>query len=149
MQSTGKILSLMISTTETSSPKMQQTLTLDTKGIAGDKHYGKNPERSVLLTSSDSYLLAEKHSIKIPEHGLGENILMTYNPYRLSPGTQLQIGSAVLEISQPCTLCKHLNCIDSRLPKLLRYDRGIFAKVVKKGEIKKGDDIYLLNTKII
>ncbi|WP_294954277.1 MOSC domain-containing protein [Sulfurovum sp.] len=143
MKHVGEVLSLTISTTETRSPMEKHTIFVDTKGIVGDKHYNKDPERSILLTSIDSYLLAKNHSIQIPDHALGENLLIDYNPYKLSPGTRLQIGSAILEISQPCTLCKHLSCIDSKLPKLLKHDRGIFAKVIQTGEIKTGDSIAL------
>ncbi len=109
------------------------------------KYYDKNIQRSVLITSKASYDLANKNNIQLPFGSLGENILITYNPYHLSSGDTLRIGDVVLEISQNCTMCDHLSKIDKDLPTLLKDDRGIFARVIESGVIKKEDEIYLLN----
>ncbi len=118
---------------------------LDSKGIISDKHYNKCIDRSVLITSLESYTLAKKHGINVSYGALGENILIDYNPYHLTVGTKVKIGKVILEINQACTLCKSLTNIDSKLPKLLKNDRGIFAKVIEYGSIKEDDDIYLLD----
>lgn len=102
-------------------------------------------DRSVLIASLESYTLVESHGIHADYGILGENILIDYNPYHLVIGSRLKISDVILEISQPCTLCKSLTSIDSKLPKLLKNDRGIFAKVIESGSIKEGDDIYLLD----
>jgi MOSC domain-containing protein YiiM len=141
MQPVGKVLSLFITDTQTS-PK--HSILLDQKGILSDKHYNKNVERSVLISSISSYKLAKEKNITIPYGQLGENLLIDYNPYHLAIGSQLKIGQTILEITQPCTLCQHLSCIDSKLPKLLKKDRGIFGKVIQEGTIKIDDKIYLL-----
>jgi len=120
-------------------------LELDVKGILLDKHYDTNIERSVLIASEDSYRLVKNHDIEIPYGTLGENILMDYNPYYLKTGDKLKIGDVTLEISQHCTLCKSFTKIDRKLPKLLKNDRGIFAKVTVGGNIKIGDEIFLLD----
>lgn len=118
---------------------------LDIKGIVNDKHYDKDIDRSVLIASLDSYELANRHGIDIVDGLLGENILIDYNPYHLISGTKVKIGEVTLEISQPCTLCKSLTKVDNKLPKLLKNDRGIFAKVTRPGSIRECDDIYLLD----
>ena len=120
-------------------------LHLDGNGIINDKHYDKDRDRSVLLTSLDSYHLVKSHGIETEYGELGENLLMDYNPYRLPVGSRLKIAAVVLEISQPCTLCKSLSNIDSRVPKLLKKDRGVFAKVIEAGTIAEGDKIYLID----
>ena len=79
----------------------------------------------------------------MPYGSLGENILMDYNPYEMTVGDQIKIGNVHLEITQNCTLCKGLSKIDSKAPKLLSKHRGIFAKAVTDGKIKKGDFIYI------
>ena len=121
------------------------TLDFDTKGIVNDKHYDTKVERSVLIASMESYALAKTHGIEAAYGVLGENLLIDYNPYHLEAGTKLKIGEVTLEISQHCTLCKSLTKVDSRLPKLLKNDRGIFAKVIESGSIKQGDNIYILD----
>ncbi len=139
----GKILELFYSTND--NRVNTDELALDEKGVIEDKYYNKNIQRSVLITSYESYKLAASHGIDAPYSALGENILIDYNPYHLAPGARLVIGDLVLEISQNCTLCKSLAKVDARLPKLLKNDRGIFAKVISSGTIHKGDNIYLLD----
>lgn len=143
MTKVGKVFSLFYSppTGRTSVGSFD----LDINGILNDKHYAKSISRSVLITSLESYALANDHGIDAAHGVLGENVLIDYNPYHLSSGARLQIGNVIVEISQLCTLCKSLTQIDSRLPKLLKDDRGIFAKVLEDGSIKEGDDIYLLD----
>jgi MOSC domain-containing protein YiiM len=143
MTKVGNISSLFYS------PVNGRTITkdflLDTKGIVNDKHYDKDIERSVLITSLESYALAKKHGIDAAYGALGENLLIDYNPYHLPAGSRLKIGNVVLEISQPCTLCKSLTQVDTKLPKILKNDRGIFAKVIEAGCITTGDNIYIID----
>ena len=143
MTKVGNVSSLYYSTVNGSAPASE--LALDTKGITVDKHYNKNIERSVLIASLDSYAIAKNHGIDVPYGALGENLLIDYNPYHLHAGARFKIANVVLEISQHCTLCKSFTKIDVRLPKLLKDDRGVFAKVIKSGSIKESDDIYLLD----
>ncbi len=139
----GKVLELFYSTDN--GRVNRDELALDSKGVTEDKYYNKDIQRSVLITSKKSYELAAEHGINAPYSALGENLLIDYCPYHLESGAQLVIGDLVLEISQHCTLCKSLAKVDARLPKLLKDDRGIFAKVITGGTIRKGDNIYLLD----
>lgn len=140
---TGKVLGLFISTKLSSEREPRESIELEAPGVVGDKFYGKDTERSILITSIYSYDLVKGYDIEMPFGYLGENILIDYNPYELPIGTQLRIGEAVLQISQNCTICNHLSVLDKRIPKLLRKERGIFAKVVKPASICKDDKIYL------
>jgi len=140
----GNVKELFISVKGSSQRVNQSTLSLDTLGIQKDKYHNTNIERSVLITSLSSYNLAKSKNISMPFGSLGENLLIDYNPYHLKAGTKLQIGTAILEISQMCTMCDHLSNIDAQLPTLLKEDRGIFAKVIQEGKIRKEDEIYLL-----
>ena len=142
--SIGNISALFISQRGSRTRESQPNIHLDLKGISHDKFYDKDIHRSVLITSKESYTLAQKHHIEMPYGSLGENLLIDYNPYHLPSGTQLSIGTCILEISQNCTLCDHLSSIDKRLPTLLKHDRGIFAKVIQEGEIKEDDEIFII-----
>jgi len=142
MTKVGNIYSLFYATVDGQIPTNK--LFLDRKGVLSDKHYGKNIERSVLLTSLDSYTLIKNHKINILQGALGENILMDFNPYELTEGTRLRVGTATLEISQHGTLCKGLSKVNSKLPKLLKEGRGIFAKIVTAGSVSVDDNVYLL-----
>lgn len=145
MKNVGKVTSLFVSVQGSSDRVKKEIFSLDPKGILEDKYYDKNIQRSVLITSETSYALANDHHIQLPFGSLGENILIDYNPYHLTAGDRLRIGDVMLEISQNCTMCDHLSNIDKNLPELLKEDRGIFARVIEGGVIKKEDEIYLLN----
>ena len=145
MKNVGKVIDLFISVPGSSLRVEKQSFNLDPKGIIEDKYYDKNIQRSVLITSEASYTLARKHHIALPFGALGENILMDYNPYHLTAGARLRIGEVLLQISQNCTMCDHLSNIDENLPTLLKDDRGIFARVIEKGTIRRGDSVSILN----
>lgn len=139
----GKVLKLFISRKDDAERSSQDNIIVDKDGVLGDKFYAKDPQRSILLTSIESYQMAEKENIAIEHGSLGENILIDYNPYLLQTGTTLTIGNAVVEINQKCTLCKSLTKINSKLPKLLKNDRGVFVKVLKAGTICVGDAVQV------
>jgi len=143
MTKVGKVSSLFYS--PPNGRTRVDTFDLDSKGIVDDKHYNKNIDRTVLIASLESYELAKHHDIDLAYGFLGENVLIDYNPYHLTAGSRLKIGKVTFEISQLCTLCKSLTKIDSKLPTLLKDDRGIFAKVMEPGSIKEGNEIYLLD----
>jgi len=140
----GSVLRLFTSKSGTSERFSEQILKLDTNGVVDDKFYAKSVERSVLIASTASYNLVSTYGIEMPFGYLGENILMDFNPYALEVGTKIKMGDAILEISQHCTICNHLTTIDVKIPTLLKNDRGVFAKVVKNGEIHAEDDVYLV-----
>jgi MOSC domain-containing protein YiiM len=141
MQKIGKILKLFESHLGKIERVECKTLKLDKKGVMNDKFYNKDIERSVLISSIDSYELAKYHNIEMKYGELGENIIVDFNPYKFPSKFQIQIGGVILEISQHCTLCKSLSKIDSKLPKLLKNDRGVFVKVIKAGVIDKNSQV--------
>ena len=141
----GKVLKLFI--TKDDKDKTRETpqkLQVDEAGIIGDKFYAKDSQRAILISSMESYRLTQENGIDIAVGALGENLLVDINPYHLTPGERLQIGETILEITQNCTLCKGLSSVNSKLPKLLKNDRGIFAKVVNgPSTINIGDSVKI------
>jgi MOSC domain-containing protein YiiM len=142
MTKEGRILELYIA--KEGKQLKQSRLTLDEYGVRNDKHYKKDPARSVLIASISSYELAHENDIELKHGDLGENILVDFDPYSLTPGTRLKVGHIELEISQMGTLCPGLSKVNSKLPKLLKHNRGIFAKVIVSGDITPGDTITVL-----
>jgi len=120
---------------------------VDEFGILDDKFYSKNPMRTILITSTESYELAQENAINIETGSLGENILININPYGLVHGDRIKLGDTILEITQNCTLCQGLSSLNSKLPKLLKNDRGIFAKYVEGNpEITLGSVVEILKS---
>jgi len=141
----GTVVNLFVSKGGTEARESKEILTLEFDGVCEDKFKGKDIQRSVLIVSEKSYEIVKQNGIDIADGNLGENILVNCDPYSLASGTKLQIGDATLEISQKSTLCSSLSKINSKLPKLLKDKRGIFAKVISIGQISKGDNISLEN----
>jgi len=142
----GKILQLFISIKDTDGQTKtieQDEITLDQQGVIDDKFYAKDPMRSILISSLDSYTLAKANNLDMPFGSLGENILMDFNPYSFDVGDQLKVGEVLLEITQNCTLCKGLSKVGTKAPKVLKHHRGIFAKTVTSGNVKTADKVYI------
>jgi len=139
----GIVLELFVSIKNAGRENRDEIL-LENQGICDDKFYGKEVDRTVLITSNDSYILAKENGIDAKYGSLGENILIDINPYNLSSGSKLSIGEVTLEITQNCTICNSLAKVDVNLPKVLKSDRGIFAKTIKSGKIRKGDIVNIL-----
>ena len=142
----GRVIELFITLDDTNKTRKNvQSVSVDNDGILEDKFYGKNLQRSVLLTATDSYKITQENSIDIKTGSLGENILIDINPYHLVMGDRVMIGNVEFEITQNCTLCKGLSTVNSKLPKLLKNDRGIFAKVISgKSTINVGDIVIIV-----
>ena len=141
--SIGKVLELFISI-KGKDKEIREEILVDEDGIIEDKFYAKNRERSILITSAESYTLAKDNDIDAKYGSLGENILIDINPYHLSVGDIIIIGELELIITQNCTICNSLAKVDKKLPALLKCDRGIFAKTLKSGKIGKGDEVKIL-----
>ena len=141
----GKVLSLFITKDDTTKTRLEVTkVSVDTHGILKDKFYKKDPMRAILITSKESYNLSNENDINLEKGSLGENILIDISPYNLVSGDKFNIGETIFEITQNCTLCKGLSAVDKRLPKLLKNDRGIFAKVISgHSEIHLGDKVKI------
>lgn len=140
MNEQGKVIALFVSGHKVDS------MELDYDGIIGDKHYAKDPNRSILISSLKSYSMAKDNAIHIDHGFLGENILIDLNPYNLSAGDKISIGDLMLEITQNCTICNSLGKADKKLPDILRNDRGIFAKCIQNATIKNNDLVKIIAT---
>jgi len=116
---------------------------LDAGGVIGDKHYGKDPLRAVMLASTLAYDKAAQNGIALAAGALEENILVPFDPYSLPLGTRIHLGEAVVELAQYGTICRSLTRIDSKLPKLLKGERGIFARVIRPGTVREGDPVRI------
>ena len=143
----GKVINLFITHDDYAKTRESvQSIDADSNGIVNDKFYAKNSQRAILITSIESYEISKKNGITLQEGFLGENILIDINPYSLVAGEHLIISNLTLEITQNCTLCQGLSSLNTKLPKLLKNDRGIFAKVISQGgKISKGDKVEILH----
>ena len=110
-------------------------------GIVGDKFARKDLNQTVMIVGTTAYDIAEAGGVKIAPGSLGENILIDGDPHQWPVGTHLHIGSAIVELTEACTLCNHLSVFDRRLPKLVRHDRGVYCRIVSGGTVEAGDTV--------
>lgn len=139
-----RVLTLFISVDGETKRVEKDKLELDENGILEDKFYAKNKDRLILITSLTAYALARDNGVELEYGSLGENILIDDDIKDLTIGRQFKIGKLVLEITQNCTLCKGLSTVNPKLPDILKNDRGIFAKAVTNGIIKKEDIVSII-----
>jgi len=142
--SSGIVMELFLSIKDVGRKNCEE-IDVNVNGILSDKFYAKDINRSILITSNESYLLAKENAIDAKYGSLGENILIDLNPYGLKLGERIVVGEVELEITQNCTICNSLAKVDEKLPSILKNDRGIFARVIKSGKIRKGDIVNILN----
>ena len=117
-------------------------------GAKGDRHAGRDSARALLITSAGTYSFLNTKGLSLSYGSLGENIvLQDIRLHDLPIGSRLQIAETILELSEPCTVCKSLSEIDHHLPKLLYGKRGIYARVLSGGVIAQGDQVVIAKAK--
>jgi len=115
-------------------------------GLEGDAHAGGDKVREVSLLAVESIAKMNGGGMEFRPGDFAENITTTGITLTTLPvGTHLQVGEEVrLEITQigkkchsGCTIMKEMgHCIMPR--------EGVFARVLKSGCIKPGDQITIL-----
>jgi len=108
------------------------------KGIVGDASYGKRNRQLLLI---DSETLAD---FQLNPGDVRENVtLENFELIQLSPNDQLQLGEIVLAVTGPCEPCWKLDQLQPGLSSAIKGSRGVLGTVVRGGELKIGDSIYL------
>jgi len=141
----GLIHQLFIANKSENKRQNKESIIVDEKGILEDKFYDKKIDRSILISSIEAYDLIKNKNIDVQYGQLGENILVSFDPYSLDIGTKIYINDTILEITGECTICNLLKKIDDEVPSLLKNDRGVFAKVIQSGIIKINDTIHIVD----
>ncbi len=113
-------------------------------GIRGDAHAGKW-HRQVSLLALEKIEEFKEKGAEIEFGAFGENLIVEGFDLRKVPvGTRFEIGEAVLELTQIGKEC-HSHCaIYKAVGDCIMPREGVFAKVIKGGEIHPGDEIKRL-----
>ena len=155
MPPTGIVISTN-SSTDGGIPKFQKDfIEIYQYGVVGDFHSGKNNfhanknniNRQITIVSNEILkLINESIGEKLFPGSLGENILVEGLGYLedIENGTKIKFGNnVILEITDQNQPCSTLNSIDKRILKLIIGKRGLLAKVINTGMIKKGDKVQI------
>jgi molybdopterin adenylyltransferase len=116
-------------------------------GLLGDNHAGQDSERQVSLFSSEVLSRMQSEGFKVSAEELSANLLTEDLPLdSLNPGVRLRIGETVLEIVESRKPCRSLTKIDHRLPKKIYGECGQFARIVKGGVVRNGDEVEVIES---
>ena len=110
-------------------------------GIQGDAHAG-HWHRQVSLLSYQKVVEFNRLGANVTDGAFGENLLVDGIDCRTLPvGTRLQCGNVLLEITQIGKECHNGCAIFKRVGICIMPHEGIFARVLRGGEIREGDII--------
>lgn len=145
----GKIKAISISkqqgTSKYNVPKAELEIGL---GIVGDAHAG-NWHRQVSLLAEESIQKLRAKGVQVTSGSFAENITTEgINLQKLTIGSKLRLGPIVeIEITQLGKNCHSACRIFQQIGDCIMPREGIFAKVIKSGQIKIGDTIEILTIK--
>ncbi|MEF9934708.1 MAG: MOSC domain-containing protein [Clostridium sp.] len=119
------------------------TLVVD-HGIQGDAHAGKW-HRQVSLLANESIDKMRGKGIDLDFGVFAENITTEGIEVALLPvGCKLRMGEALLEVTQIGKKCHHGCEIRQIVGDCVMPREGIFAMVLEGGQVKPGDDIFVV-----
>lgn len=113
-------------------------------GLAGDAHAGPG-KRQVSLLAVESINKMKEKGVDVGFGSFAENITTQgINLVELPIGQKLRIGSdAILQVSQIGKECHGRCAVYYKIGDCIMPREGIFATVIKGGNIKKGDKIEI------
>lgn len=138
----GKLIAICISEQKgTQKQQVESAVLRENFGIEGDAHAG-NWHRQVSLLGLEKIEEFRARGAEVEFGAFGENLVIEGFDFRNLPvGTRFRIGDVLLEMTQIGKEC-HTHCViyhmvgDCIMPR-----EGVFAKVLRGGEIKIGDEV--------
>jgi MOSC domain-containing protein YiiM len=139
----GKVLAVNISENKgTKKTNIESCALLKDFGLTGDAHAGPW-HRQVSLLANESIEKMRTKGLKVSYGDFAENITTEgVDLVHLPIGTEIRIGSTVLlRVTQIGKECHERCAIYYQAGDCVMPKEGIFAEVLKEGEVKVGDDI--------
>jgi len=115
-------------------------------GLSGDAHADLNTHRQVSLLAVESINKMRSLGLDVGPGDFAENLTTEGIELTSLPlGTRLKMGeAAILEVSQIGKEC-HSGCaIFRQLGKCVMPKEGVFARVIREGVVKLGDEVKVL-----
>lgn len=141
----GKILAVCVSEKKgTQKRPVPAARLVENRGVEGDAH-GGNWHRQVSLLSFEKIEDFRARGAQVDFGAFGENIVAEGYDFRALPvGTRFQCGQALLEMTQIGKEC-HTHCqIYHRMGECIMPTQGVFAKVLRGGDVRPGDELVML-----
>ncbi len=138
----GKVVGICISKERgTQKTPVEHARLLKEWGVEGDAH-GGNWHRQVSLISLQKIEAFRERGADVAFGAFGENMIVDGIDFSALPvGTLLQVGDALLEMTQIGKEC-HSHCaIYHAVGDCIMPREGVFARVLRAGDVKVGDEM--------
>lgn len=139
----GKIVAISISSKKgIKKENIMEAVLIENYGIKNDAHAG-NWHRQISLLDISSINLIENKFSKIKPGDFAENITTEgIELFKLKIGTLISIGeNCLIQLTQIGKECKNRCRIFYTVGDCIMSKQGVFARVLKGGKIKVGDEI--------
>lgn len=117
-------------------------------GLRGDRnfervHKGKRePHRAVTLIEEEALLAAAEKGLDLPPGGSRRNLMTRGVPLNHLVGRRFRVGEVLLEGTELCEPCKHLEKLTGqKVIGALVHRGGLCARIVEGGVIRQGDRV--------
>ena len=140
----GKVIAVCISPAKgTQKTNVGEGTFIEDFGIQGDAHAGKW-HRQVSLLSYDKIEEFRQRGAEVENGAFGENLVVEGIDFRSLPvGTRLYCSDVILEMTQIGKECHHGCPIFQKMGDCIMPREGVFARVIKGGKIKTGDEMQI------
>jgi MOSC domain-containing protein YiiM len=113
---------------------------VENKGLKDCIHGRDGSSRQVLLMDVETLEEFGLEPGRAKENITTRGIALTELPL----GQHIRVGEALLEVTKPCTPCRHLDEIRQGLQDAIRGRRGMLCRVVESGRIRRGDGVIIV-----
>ncbi len=141
----GKVIAVCISEKRgTQKTNIKEANFIENFGIEKDAHAG-DWHRQVSLLSYEKIDEFNKKGANVIDGAFGENLVVEGIKFTELPvGTKLHCNDVILEMTQIGKEC-HSHCeIYKKMGECIMPTNGVFAKVIKGGKIKCGDEMMVI-----
>ncbi len=141
----GKVIAVCISEKRgTQKTNIKEANFIENFGIENDAHAG-DWHRQVSLLSYEKIDEFNKKGANVIDGAFGENLVVEgIKLTELPVGTKLHCNDVILEMTQIGKEC-HSHCeIYKKMGECIMPTNGVFAKVIKGGKIKCGDEMRVI-----
>ncbi|EHI97745.1 MOSC domain containing protein [Clostridium sp. DL-VIII] len=141
----GRVIAVCISEKRgTQKTNIKEANFIENFGIEKDAHAG-DWHRQVSLLSYEKIDEFNKKGANVIDGAFGENLVVDGIKFTELPvGTKLQCNDVILEMTQIGKEC-HSHCeIYKKMGECIMPTNGVFAKVIKGGKIKCGDEMMVI-----
>ena len=142
----GKVIAVCTSPAKgTQKQNIGEGVFIEDFGIQGDAHAGKW-HRQVSLLSHDKIDAFRARGAEVQDGAFGENLVVEDLDFRSFPvGTILRCQDVVLRMTQIGKECHHGCQIFQKMGDCIMPREGVFAKVIKGGVIREGDELEIIS----